>query len=117
MSINRMRRMSVLTAAMTLSALTTLGALPAGASTTEYANALPTNAAPDRTAPNCITDREDKGKVYTTVWVTNECKRYYRVKLIMARGADSRCFSIRPGQTRMSKSRGVSPYLERVVLC
>ncbi|ASU79856.1 hypothetical protein CDG81_18090 [Actinopolyspora erythraea] len=117
MSTNRMRRTAVLTAAMALSGLTALGALPASAVTTESANDTFTRAAPDRTAPNCITDREDKGKIYTTVWVTNECKRYYRVKLIMARGADSRCFSLRPGQTRKSKSRGVSPYLERVVLC
>lgn len=68
-------------------------------------------------APNCIVDKEDKGKVYTTVWVTNKCTRIYRVKLIMARGADSRCFSIEPGQTRSHTSRGVSPYLDRIETC
>ncbi|SDP19886.1 hypothetical protein SAMN04487905_102360 [Actinopolyspora xinjiangensis] len=115
MLTNRMRRTTVLTAAMALAGLTALGALPATATTGESTE--PTSASRDIHAPNCITDREDKGRFYTTVWVTNECKRYYRIKLIMARGADSRCFSIRPGQTRMNESRGLSPYLKRIILC
>ncbi|WP_243795331.1 hypothetical protein [Saccharopolyspora gloriosae] len=91
------------------------GAAHAAAPTTSGGESV---AAPSETrAPTCLTDREKKGKVYTTVWITNKCKKIYRVKLIMARGADSRCFSIEPGQTRSHKSRGVSPYLERVSLC
>lgn len=71
----------------------------------------------ETTAPKCIHDKEKKGTVYTTVWATNKCKRNYRIQLIMARGADSRCFSIAPGQTRSHESRGASPYLDRIVLC
>lgn len=115
MSGNATRRISAIAVGLAVSGVTALGMVPAANA------AAPSNgsaaAAMETTAPKCITDREDKGRVYTTVWVTNKCQRNYRVKLIMARGADSRCFSLEPGQTRSSKSRGVSPYLDRIILC
>ncbi|PRW64881.1 hypothetical protein [Actinopolyspora mortivallis] len=110
-------RFSAALAALALSGITALGALPAATAAPSAHSAETAVSAKETTAPKCITDRQDKGKVYTTVWVTNECKRYYRIKLIMARGADSRCFSIRPGQTRKNVSRGISPYLDRIILC
>lgn len=47
-------------------------------------------------APKCITEKEVKGNVETTVHVTNRCKEIHKVQLIMSRGADSRCFSLQP---------------------
>ena len=93
--------------------MTLLGGVPATAAVSNAPEMQPR----ETTAPKCMHDKESKGKVYTTVWVTNKCKRNYRIKLIMARGADSRCFSIAPGQTRKHESRGVSSYLDRIVLC
>lgn len=68
-------------------------------------------------APKCITEKEDKGNVETTVHVTNHCKEIHKVQLIMSRGADSRCFSLQPGQTRESTSHGASPYLDHIEAC
>ncbi|MBB5159064.1 hypothetical protein [Saccharopolyspora phatthalungensis] len=89
----------------------------AQADTPTAASDGPAVAPRETTAPKCMLDKEKKGTIYTTVWVTNTCKRNYRIQLIMARGADSRCFSITPGQTRSHKSRGASPYLDRIILC
>ncbi|QIZ39116.1 hypothetical protein [Saccharopolyspora sp. ASAGF58] len=97
---------------MAFSAITALG--PAAAANPVADSGI---APMETTAPKCMLDKEKKGKIYTTVWVTNSCKRNYRVQLIMARGADSRCFSITPGQTRSHTSRGISPYLDRIILC
>jgi hypothetical protein len=115
MSTSRTRRISTIAAGLVISGATLLGAVPAAQAAT--ASTGDTVQPRETTAPKCITDREDKGTIYTKVWVTNRCKRNYRVKLIMARGADSRCFSLIPGQTRLHESRGASPYLDRITLC
>lgn len=108
------RRIAAVGVGLAVSGVMAVGTVPVAVAATPAAGYI---APRDLRAPNCITDREDKGTFYTTVWVTNHCRRYYRIKLVMARGADSRCFSISPGQTRSDRSRGASPYLDRIVLC
>jgi hypothetical protein len=99
------------TAAMVAGGITT----PVAAAATPPAGAAASSVLGN--APSCISDRQSKHLSYTDVWVTDHCKRSYKIKIIMAHGKDSRCFPIQPGQTRKHRSYGAHPRIDKIVTC
>ncbi|GGM59303.1 hypothetical protein GCM10012275_33100 [Longimycelium tulufanense] len=124
MSAKRGGRISTIAVGIALSGAMALGLAPAATAASPGLDSAATSGTSlgaeflvGGTAPNCIQARQKKGITSTTVYVTNRCKRHYKIKLIMSRGRDSRCFRIAPRQTRSHKSYGTRPTLSRIDRC
>lgn len=68
-------------------------------------------AAPAGNAPACVTVWETTGRVTKTGYVRNDCSYRLRLKIKWARGTDSACQTVDPGQTVSSQvPRGIRSF-------
>ncbi|MCF6470431.1 hypothetical protein FAF44_18805 [Nonomuraea sp. MG754425] len=68
-------------------------------------------AVPVGNAPMCVTVWQTTGRITKTGFARNDCKSRLRLKIKWARGTDSDCQTVDPGQTISAKvPRGVRAF-------
>lgn len=68
-------------------------------------------AAPAGSAPICVAVWQSTGRITKTGYARNDCKSRVRLKIKWARGTDSDCQTVDPGQTISSQvPRGVRSF-------
>ncbi|KAB8188572.1 hypothetical protein FH608_043155 [Nonomuraea phyllanthi] len=68
-------------------------------------------AAPAGNAPSCVTVWEKTGRITKTGYVRNDCGSKLRLKIKWARGTDSACQTVEPGETIWSQvPRGIRSF-------
>ncbi|MDJ1136189.1 hypothetical protein [Streptomyces iconiensis] len=112
----------VVTAAMGVGALAGAGPVQAAPGTsvapaTSVASMKSVQAgAPSAAARMCVkTHAENKAHGYL-VRVTNKCGRTVKVKIIMRLAKDSRCFTLKKGQSRYRETQGIGTW-KKTVFC